>query len=187
MEDQGYICCYCGRRIINDEHTKIEHIMCQKEHNDLALNFNNLLASCDGGDSDRAHRIKPRHCEHCDAKKGEQDIPVSPLDNLDGLLTFFDDGSVKGTGKGKDLIRILGLDTQYLNTQRRNAIESYDDIPVVDMDVELVRLQGKTEGQYEEFCFVLEQHVMNLKKDLEIANENYSEESVQQRIQTLAV
>ena len=24
LEDQGYICCYCGRRISNDEHTKIE-------------------------------------------------------------------------------------------------------------------------------------------------------------------
>ena len=32
LEDQGYICCYCGRRIDNDKHTKIEHIKCQKNH-----------------------------------------------------------------------------------------------------------------------------------------------------------
>lgn len=30
IEDQGYICCYCGMEIFDDEHTKIEHVQCQK-------------------------------------------------------------------------------------------------------------------------------------------------------------
>lgn len=46
VEDQGYICCYCGMEISDDEHTKIEHVKCQKYHSDLALCFDNMLASC---------------------------------------------------------------------------------------------------------------------------------------------
>lgn len=45
VEDQGYICCYCGMEISDDEHTKIEHVQCQKYHGDLALCFDNMLAS----------------------------------------------------------------------------------------------------------------------------------------------
>lgn len=171
LEDQGYICCYCGRRIFNDGDTKIDHIKPQDGHGELILDFFNMLASCDGGDKDRAKRVKPRHSTHCDARKKTQELPVSPLDDIDGLLTFFDDGSVKGKGKGKELIRILGLDTPFLISQRKNAIAIYDDLPIDDIDDELIRLRTKTDGQYEEFCFVLEQHVQNLRDELGYAEE----------------
>lgn len=52
LEDQGYICCYCGQRI-DDDNTKIEHIKPQKYFPELSLDFNNMLASCDGGEKDR--------------------------------------------------------------------------------------------------------------------------------------
>ena len=104
IEDQGYICCYCGMEIFDDEHTKIEHVQCQKKHTDLVLCFDNMLASCDGGDSDRAayrkaknsHQTIEEHQQHCDAKKGEKDIPVSPLDaDIERFVTYFEDGSVQ--------------------------------------------------------------------------------------------
>ncbi len=161
LEDQGYICCYCGRRIANDRHTKIEHIKCQENNNELSLCFENMLASCDGGDKDRENKVKPKHKVHCDAKKGNEDIPISPLDKkIEDYFMFFDDGTVKGKGDiGKELVRILGLDTNYLTIQRRNAIENYKILPVSDWRIEVERLKNKdSDGKYEEFCFVLQSY-----------------------------
>ena len=162
LEDQGYICCYCGRRIQNDKYTKIEHIKCQKKYNELSLCFENMLASCDGGEQDRENRVRPKHKCHCDAKKENEDIPVSPLDeNIEDYLMFFDDGTVKGKGNiGKELVRILGLDTNYLTNQRRNAIENYKVLPVSEWQYEYQRLSQKDDtGKYEEFCFVLQKYI----------------------------
>lgn len=161
LEDQGYICCYCGRRIDNNFHTKIEHIKCQENNKDLALCFENMLASCDGGEQDRENRVRPKHKVHCDAKKENEDIPISPLDeHIEEYLMFFDDGTVKGKGDiGKELVRILGLDTNYLTIQRRNAIENYKILPISDWRTEIERLKIKgSDGKYEEFCFALQSY-----------------------------
>lgn len=163
LEDQGYICCYCGQRIHNDEHTKIEHIKCQKNYGDLELCFSNMLVSCDGGDVDRANGVRPKHQLHCDAKKGNQDIPVSPLDEVSGLLAFFDDGTIKGKGEqGRELVRILGLDAKFLNAQRKNAIENYEILTPRDLQKEIMVLNEKHNGCFLEFCFVLKQHILDL-------------------------
>lgn len=161
LEDQGYICCYCGRQIKNDKYTKIEHIKCQEKYNELSLCFENMLASCDGGEQDREKRVRPKHKVHCDAKKENEDIPISPLDEtIEDYLMFFDDGTVKGKGDiGKELVRILGLDTNYLTIQRRNAIENYRVLPISDWRTEVERLKMKgSDGKYEEFCFVLQSY-----------------------------
>lgn len=163
LEDQGYICCYCGQRIYNNEDTKIEHIQCQRDYGHLSLCFSNMLASCDGGDADRAKKVRPKHQLHCDAKKGNQSIPVSPLDDVDGLLSFFDDGTVKGKGDlGRELIRILGLDARFLNIKRKNAIENYELLAPNDLQEELRALKEETDGCLVEFCFVLEQYIADL-------------------------
>ena len=163
LEDQGYICCYCGQRIHNDKHTKIEHIKCQKNYGELELCFSNMLASCDGGDIDRSNGVRPKHQLHCDAKKGNQDIPISPLDDISCLFSFFDDGTIKGKGdQGKELVRILGLDAEFLNTQRKNAIDSYNILAPDDLQKELLFLNEKHDGRFLEFCFVLEQYILDL-------------------------
>ena len=163
LEDQGYICCYCGCRIENDEHTIIEHIQCQDRYGELALNYKNMLVSCDGGENDRAQRVRPRHNSHCASKKDNGDIPISPLnEGIENLLTYFEDGSVKGTGIGKDLIRILGLDVPFLNANRKNAILSYEDSIPADLEAEIGRLQKRQDGKYDEYCFVLEQYLRSV-------------------------
>lgn len=178
VEDQGYICCYCGMEILDDEHTKIEHILCQKFHSDLDLCFDNMLASCDGGDSDREafnktdkieRKNKDRHQRHCDAKKGERDIPVSPLDaDIESYFTYFDDGSVKGYGEqGAELIRILGLDVKFLQTLRQNAIESYFENSIDDLEIEIEKLRTPKDGKLQPFCFVIEQCLCAILKDKE--------------------
>lgn len=161
LEDQGYICCYCGRRIENDKHTKIEHIKCQERNNELALCFENMLASCDGGEQDRENRVRPKHKVHCDAKKGNDDIPVSPLDeHIEEYLMFFDDGTVKAKDSvGEALIRVLGLNAKFLINQRKSALANYSVLPVDNWDLELERLKNRgSDGKYEEFCFVLQSY-----------------------------
>ncbi len=160
LEDQGYICCYCGCRIADDEHTKIEHIKCQDRYSALSLDFYNMLASCDGGELDRNFKVRPRHKCHCDAKKENEDIPVSPLDSgIEGLLTYFDDGTVKGTGAGEKLVQTLGLNVDYLVSRRKNIISEYIDNEPEDLEAELRWLKSMHDGKFEEFCFVLEQYV----------------------------
>lgn len=178
VEDQGYICCYCGMEISDDEHTKIEHVQCQKNHGELALCFDNMLASCDGGDSDReaykkARKTDPRamqkHQKHCDAKKGERDIPVSPLDaDIESFITYFDDGSVAGRNEpGDQLVQTLGLNALYLQMLRKTAIESYLENPIDDIKTEIEKLHMPKDGRLQPFCFAIEQCLYDLLKDKE--------------------
>ena len=178
VEDQGYICCYCGMEISDDEHTKIEHVKCQKYHSDLALCFDNMLASCDGGESDRKafskagrpeRQTMQKHQEHCDAKKEDQDIPVSPLDiGIENFITYFDDGSVKGCDdSGEQLVQILGLNARYLQTLRKNAIDSYLEIPMDDIKTEIEKLHVLNSGRLQPFCFAIEQCLYAILKDKE--------------------
>ena len=47
LKEQGFICCYCGRRIILlDSH--IEHFKPRNKYLDLQLDYANLIASCQG-------------------------------------------------------------------------------------------------------------------------------------------
>lgn len=165
LQDQGYICCYCGRLIDNNIYTKIEHIKPQSKFPDLAMNYDNMLASCDGGDQDRRSKVKKdKHGIHCDAKKGNCSLPVSPLEDIEGLFRYFADGTVKGTGEGKEIINILGLDTPFLVNERKAAFASYLMSPIDNWSEEYERLsRRKDNGKFTVFCFVLQSYIKHEK------------------------
>lgn len=48
LKEQGYICCYCGKRITEDN-VVIEHFFPKTENRDCTFNYYNLHASCEGG------------------------------------------------------------------------------------------------------------------------------------------
>ncbi|XZF61302.1 MAG: retron system putative HNH endonuclease [Gloeotrichia echinulata DVL01] len=48
LQEQGFICCYCGRHI-NHENSHIEHLQPRTTYPQLALDYTNLLASCNIG------------------------------------------------------------------------------------------------------------------------------------------
>jgi uncharacterized protein (TIGR02646 family) len=84
VEEQGFICCYCEGRIeMNGASSNIEHLMPRSRFPEVELDYNNLLASCLGGD-----RNSPS--EHCNGKKGNWYEPtmVSPL-QVDCSTYFF--------------------------------------------------------------------------------------------------
>jgi uncharacterized protein (TIGR02646 family) len=125
-EEQGYICAYCMSRI----HTKdsvsvgkegrwnnhrIEHILCRKLHDDLKLNYNNMVVCCSGYTGSE---------EHCDRKKGDRDISFSPLKESDiKMIQYSPNGRIYSSNEAinGDINSILNLNAEML-VQNRKAV-----------------------------------------------------------------
>jgi len=46
LQEQGYLCCYCCKRVTKEK-SHIEHLILQSQsHDDLTVDYNNLLVSC---------------------------------------------------------------------------------------------------------------------------------------------
>lgn len=169
LEEQGYICCYCGKRIFLDCNTILEHLLPRSNPNyqHLELDYNNILASCDGGQGVRrsGNRQFP---EYCDSKKHNNVIPISPLDpNCESCFYFDEEGKIYPKKPDANAtIRILGLDNSYLNHCRKAALEFYKELPDdTNWDDELNLLHSlNTIGQYGEFCFVIESYIKLFRK-----------------------
>ena len=77
MREQGYLCAYCMRRIPQsgkNPPVSIEHIIPQSENTDKALDYDNMLAVCNGNrDSGDRRRLT------CDAHRGNQRLTINPL------------------------------------------------------------------------------------------------------------
>lgn len=119
LDEQGQLCCYCGRSItLADSH--IEHFRPQEQREDLALDFENLLASCIRETEPGA----PLHCGHAKGHDFDEARHVSPLDPtcerrfgylLTGTIFSKDDGASYMTG-------LLKLDLEFLRNRRGAAL-----------------------------------------------------------------
>ena len=165
-DEQGYICCYCGRQIDGITHTRIEHIFPKSipEFKPMELDYdNNLLAACDGGKQDRlADSTKTIADQHCDECKDNKMIPINPLNPVCERKFLYDEnGDVIGIGSDAEVtISLLNLNSVFLKTRRKAAIKYYLDYPVSDWNAEYEKLAQKdSSGRYEEFCFVLRNYI----------------------------
>ena len=124
LEDQGWVCCYCGRRIeLHDSH--IEHFRPQRapwKH--LELEYTNLLTSC----IREIDPDQPLHCGHAKGSQFDEALHVSPLSEdcelryiyaLDGRELATDPSDVAAS----KMIDILRLNVHYLRNRRREALE----------------------------------------------------------------
>ncbi len=105
LEDQGYLCAYCMRRIphrheekgIERDDMKIEHWLSQRNSISIAkrldITYNNMFGCCMGGKGNR------EKFETCDTRKAEDDITINPTNKvhiatlkygLDGLIVSTD-------------------------------------------------------------------------------------------------
>lgn len=159
VEEQGYICCYCNRAINADHTTKIEHLLPQDQnlYPEKRFDYDNLLASCDGGERDK----KPHRMVHCDARKSNQLLPISPLNNdCESQIRFLPTGEILPQNNNPDAqqtIAVLGLDIPKLNLERQSAIEPYinGEIEInsgADIQKEIDLLNQKTDEKYAPFC-----------------------------------
>ena len=171
-KEQGYICCYCGRRINGDYKTQIEHFYPKgyAQYKELQLDYEtNLLACCDGGKSERKTVSNNESVLFCEATKGEQIITVNPLTiECEDKFLFDEEGEIFGVSKDAEVtIKILNLNSPVIKNMRKNAIKYYEeycvDNKVDDWEKEITRLDEKDEGKYEEFCFVLQSYVLHRK------------------------
>lgn len=126
LEEQGYICAYCMRRIptrdkiegkLTSEDHRIEHIKCRENHEDLQLKYNNMLICCPGHIGED---------EHCDRKKGNQEISFSPLDSaFINTLTYTSNGIIASSNPvyNEEINSILNLNTPFLVLNRKNMLK----------------------------------------------------------------
>ena len=76
LEEQGYLCAYCMRRIDN-KHMKIEHWYPENQLSDIErLDYQNMLGCCEG----HIEGTEGKH-DTCDTKKGYKLITVDPRDS----------------------------------------------------------------------------------------------------------
>lgn len=152
-QEQGYICCYCERRLTPDD-SHIEHF--KPRNNPLVddLDFSNLLCSCQR----QIARGAPKHCGHakdqCDA-----DLLVSPFDpSCEGRFLFTSDGQIlaasESDAKAQKTIDALNLDIPKLRALRASVIQPFEDSELSVEELKALvkdHLSLSTSGEFGEF------------------------------------
>jgi len=154
VAEQGHICCYCQRRLINcDSH--IEHFQPQSDPAVDPLDFDNLLCSC----QDQIKKREPRHSGNLKEDWFDLVLLISPFDpGCEDRFSYTGDGRIKPASNSdqsaKETIRKSGLDIEKLNALREKAIEPFLDDQISEDDMrEFVSgyLMKDAHGRYGEF------------------------------------
>lgn len=123
VRDQRGLCCYCMSRVeATGTRMKIEHWRCQSRNEDLELTYSNLLASCLGGHG------QPEALQHCDTRKGEQDLkfnPADPAHHIEQWIRFKIDGSIESDEAefNAQLNDVLNLNLKVIKNRRKGIID----------------------------------------------------------------
>lgn len=135
LEDQGFLCCYCMRRIDPDtgQRVRIEHHQSQSSTVERDLDWNNLLAACAGAPKlrgrakdDAAARKVPRAEQTCDNRKGDDPITINPLTANVDAIRYLTDGRVHHPTAElqEDIEERLNLNVGFLVSGRVDAREA---------------------------------------------------------------
>jgi len=176
LKEQGYICCYCEKRIGQQPYLKdcdIEHFMPRhpdgsvlsedecKECKDAQLTYTNLFVSCKGESGDSAD-----HCNHKKDNWFSFQTCISPADpRIGGIFGFRLDGKMFVIDPiGQEMAKHLHLNSYVLMEQRKAAFdmaletEFEDEDLLADRDyVEAVLgdYEHMQDGMYAEFCSMI--------------------------------
>ena len=139
LKEQGFICCYCMRRIQEptEDKMKIEHFKAFSIYDgktegkpDLTLDFTNLLAVCKG------NKGALKHLQHCDESKGNTETLINPMDKLliqkirfnsEGIVSIKEENDVDKT-LNHNLNTTLNLNIQTLKDERRKIWTTLDQL-----------------------------------------------------------
>lgn len=178
LKEQGFICCYCQKRINFDENTFIEHFVARNVEPSIMFNYENIFVCCDGGDKDRENEkqqgIKKakRTPLYCDKKKDDDPVEINPLDTdcekhfAYELIESPDDKpevKIKELSpKGKEAIQVLNLDNKVLRKMRGEYIagfiydENGDYISIEETEQLLLKIRQKQNDKFLPFCVAVE-------------------------------
>ena len=111
LHEQHGICAYCMRRIRMDNHSRVEHLIPLSRNKDRALDYNNMLGVCDGGEKSTGNQ---GHILCCDAHKKEIEITISPLNKAQmDKIAYDSDGKIytkpRDEGMERDINEVLLL------------------------------------------------------------------------------
>lgn len=127
LEEQGYLCAYCMKRIRQDNKVKIEHYTARTKENELQ--YKNLLAVCDGNETlaAKGSKVNPKRFT-CDTMKKEQKLHINPQDISDmETITYDNQGIIysKNPDYQKEIDEILNLNDPcgYLVSNRKAALK----------------------------------------------------------------
>lgn len=125
MQAQGYLCCYCERRLTEGD-SHIEHFQPQSDPAVDPLDYDNMLCSC----QNQIKKAEPRHCGNLKGDWYDPEFLVSPLDpDCEGRFRFEGDGLIKPADKhdraARETITKLGLDIPKLNDLRVSVIDPF--------------------------------------------------------------
>lgn len=124
LEEQGWLCAYCMRRIdVKSMH--IEHYHAQHagtdEDDELSVRYDNMLAVCDGG------RGMPRALQTCDTHRRNANLTVNPWDaGHIRSITYGSDGTIgsRDPDIDGDLRETLNLNVTMLRRNRATALDA---------------------------------------------------------------
>ena len=124
LEEQGYICAYCMRRIPckdgnSSEDHRIDHISCRANNTDDQLNYKNMVICCPGAIEGKFH---------CDKKKGSSNISFTPFDDvfINSIKYKSSDGEISSTDNqwNQEINEILNLNHDKLKENRLTVLNS---------------------------------------------------------------
>jgi uncharacterized protein (TIGR02646 family) len=140
LEEQGYICAYCNRRIHKglpetDEQLRIEHIEPKSTYPDKTFDYYNLVGACYGDQRENERTVPPRSL-HCDVKKDDNEIPngLFPTNiNCETNILY----DIEGMTSSKDNLidtainNILNLNCVKLVNDRKNVL-----FPLIEIETQ---------------------------------------------------
>lgn len=137
MKEQGYICCYCERRLTDDD-SHIEHFKPQSNPDVDGLDYTNMFCSC----QNQLKPGEPRHCGNLKENWFDVNLLISPLDHgCEGRFIYTGDGKIKPSTESDvaaaKTIEKLGLSIPKLNDMRRNAIKPFLDENLDELEFSL--------------------------------------------------
>lgn len=123
IDEQGALCCYCGRRITADD-SHVEHFRPQKSYGNLDVSYDNLFASC----IKEAVKGKRFHCGHSKGSQFDEQLAISPLDeHCEPRFIYTLAGEVMPTDDADNsasfMIDLLRLNHPSLKNERKNVLE----------------------------------------------------------------
>ena len=175
LAEQGCICCYCMKRIPqtlpqeqtdkNYPRSKVEHVLSQENNPDQQLNYQNLLAACNGNHG------QPKNVQTCDSYKGKQDFHFNPSDrrNIEELIKYNGLGQIYSDEPllNKELEEVLNLNTYDLKRIRAERYKFFSEMIALEgkrrngkeiqrrfYEAEKRKLLRRIENKFTEYCMV---------------------------------
>ena len=170
LKEQGYICAYCMRRIPHrdknsSETSRIDHILCRENHDDLKLDYRNMVICCPGAINNEFH---------CDKLKDSNDVTFNLFDDafINTISYKSRDGHISSSDitHNREMNDLINLNHRLI---KKNRIQTLNGIitrlgnrkwKASDIRRELTQWEEKdVSGKYKPYCGIV---IWYLKKKL---------------------